>query len=562
MLLPKSTAPCDENCFSAASSSAVAQITACGKILSLNRAAEHLLRYSASDLVGRPLTALLEPRSDDFAEAALRAILDDADGISSRDTIPTTLRCGDGSLLTGLLVAGEPSSTGGCRSITLLPNCDGQNAARQRIEALEAEVDLQSRRADDWAFERKRLENVSRLLADEVAGLRRSKSEFLSNMSHELRTPLTAILGFAELICDAPGADETAEFADRIRTNGRQLLRLLDDLLSLARAEAGTATLVIDTFSPITVLNDVVQQFRSQSAIRGLLLETQIGHGIPKLIESDADKFRQIAVNLVSNALKFTQSGGILVRMMVDPSPKPPQLRVDVVDSGIGIPIERLEEIYEPFMQADPSSSRTYGGAGLGLPLCKHYAELLGGRIEVASIVGRGTTASFWIALESADMAPAQQPTPDATPLIAGDLLGRLILIVEDSPENFALFSRIVTKAGATVRDASNGQAGVELVNAAINCREPIDAILLDMQMPVMDGYTAARQIRQLGYTGPIIAVTADNTDRARANTIAAGCDACLFKPIQRHELVNLLQQFLLLKQHRRAVIDQELMWE
>lgn len=291
-------------------------------------------------------------------------------------------------------------------------------------------------------------------------------------------------------------------------------------------------------------------------------MESNVGPGMPERIESDPDKFRQILVKLVSNAVKFTKTGGVLIRMLVDPMPKPPQLRVDVIDSGIGIPLDRQAEIYKPFMQADSSNSRAYGGSGLGLPLCKHYAELLGGHIEVTSVVDRGSTASFWIAFKSAQTLPDRQAALAAGPTLHNDLQGRRILIVEDSPENLALLSRIVSKAGATVRDAGDGLAGVEIVKAALDHREPIDAILLDMQMPVMDGYTAARQIRQLGYTGPVVAVTADNTDRARVNTIAAGCDACLTKPIHRRELVNLLQQLLLLKQHRCAVLDQELMWE
>ncbi len=560
MILSKATTLCDDNPYSA--SSAVIQITACGKILSLNRAAEHLLRSTAGDLVGRPLTTLLDLRSDDFADAVLRTVLDGAADSSACAAIPTTLRRNDGSFLTGLLVVGEPASTGGSRSIKLLPDRDGQNAARKRIEDLEAVLDLQRRHADDWAAERKRLANGIRPLANGVAGLRRAKTEFLANMSHELRTPLTAILGFAEIICDAPGSDETAEFADRIRTNGRHLLHLLDDLFSLARAEAGEAAAVLVPFSPTAVLNAVENEFRPQAAARGLSLESNVGPGIPEWIESDPDKFQQILVKLVSNAVKFTESGGVLIRMLVDPLPRPPQLRVDVVDSGIGIPADRQAEIYEPFMQADSSNSRAYGGSGLGLPLCKHYAELLGGHIEVTSVVDRGSTASLWIALSSAQTLPDQQATPMAAPTLHSDLQGRRILIVEDGPDNLALLSRIVAKAGATIRDAGDGLAGVEIVKAALDHREPIDAILLDMQMPVMDGYTAARQIRQLGYTGPIVAVTADNTDRARVNTIAAGCDACLTKPIHRRELVNLLQQLLLLKQHRCAVLDQELMWE
>lgn len=438
-----------------------------------------------------------------------------------------------------------------------------QYVAESRIASLEAALAELHRSADAKSAESQELADRANRLNEAAESSNRAKSEFLSNMSHELRTPLTAMLGFAELILDEPRSADVPGFAERIRENGRQLLNLVDDLFDLVRIEAGKVEVVNEPFSPTAVLADAIESFRPQAVARGLTLESLVSHEIPGMVESDSGKFRQVLRNLISNAVKFTSSGGILVRMLPDPLPSPPQLRVDVVDTGIGIPADKLHVLFQPFTQVDTSLSRSHGGTGLGLTLCQRYCEMLGGTIEVSSLPGRGSNFSFWIQFQTTDSAVAPAPFAGAPAYGAGfGLSGRRVLIVEDNPANLHLLRRMVQKAGATVCEAVNGLLGVEAVRAAQEGRESIDAILLDMQMPVMDGYTAAVEIRRDGYTCPIIAVTADTTDHARVNSLAAGCDAYLSKPVDRRELVNLLERLLMLKQHRESKIDQVLMWE
>lgn len=435
--------------------------------------------------------------------------------------------------------------------------------ADSRVAILEAALAELQRTSDAKSAELHELAEHANRMKEAAESSNRAKSEFLSSMSHELRTPLTAILGFTELIQDGPRAADVPGYLQRIRENGLQLLGLVDDILDLSRIEAGRAEVIDEPFSLAAVLMDVVESCREQAIVRGLTLEVFIGLEIPESVEADISKFRQLLRNLISNAIKFTHTGGVLVRMLIDPLPEPPQLRVDVVDTGIGIPANKLSTLFEPFTQVDNSLSRKYGGTGLGLALCKRYCELLGGTIEVSSLPGRGSNFTFWISFQNTSIptAPARSSgVPGHGPEFG--LEGRHVLIVEDNPANMHLLHRILQKAGATVCDAADGLLGVESIRAALDRHETVDAILMDMQMPVMDGYTATSEIRRLTFTGPIIAVTADTTDRARVNSLAAGCDAYLTKPVNRREVINLLQRLLLITQHRQSAVDQVLMWE
>lgn len=538
-----------------------------GIVRDFNPAAERMFQMAAKDVIGRNVSCLMaEPhrsghdaylaRYRETGERRVIGIGREVEGRRSDGTIfPIDLS------VTEVIAGGEHFFTGILRDIS------ERNAAEMKLRNSNEELERSRREIAAQAAELKELVIRSAHLreAAEIAG--RAKSEFLANTSHELRTPLTAILGFAELIADEPQGSDVPEFSQTILKNGRHLLEVLNDILDLARLDSGRSELVAEPFSPRSLVENVLRAFRSKALSQKLSLDSFIAPEVPVTALADGGKIRQILTNLVSNAIKFTRTGGVFVRMLVDPLPNPPQLRVDVVDTGIGMSPEQCKLLFQPFTQLDTSQTRSYGGTGLGLVISRRLAEMLGGSVELSSVPGRGTTFTFWAEFHTVEgpvlphLVPSLGFLGSPAPLGPG-LVGRKVLIVEDNLDNLKLLSHILTHAGAAVDSAVNGQIGVDLVRQKMLNGEGFEAILLDIQMPVMDGYAAAGELRRMGFTGPIVAVTADTTDLARANCLAAGCDEYLTKPVHRHELINVLQRHMLLRQVRAAVVEKPLMWE
>jgi signal transduction histidine kinase/CheY-like chemotaxis protein len=381
----------------------------------------------------------------------------------------------------------------------------------------------------------------------------RAKSEFLANMSHEIRTPMTAILGFTDVLLDelenAP--PELVRALQTIERNGSYLLGLINDILDLSKIEAGRLEVERVTCSPAQVVADVASLMRVRAEARNLPLEIEYLGAIPQTLHSDPTRLRQILINLVGNAIKFTEVGSVrLVTRLVQSSDSPPRLRFDIIDTGIGMAQAQLANVFQPFTQADSSTSRRFGGTGLGLTISKRLAEMLGGDISVSSSPGRGSTFSLTVEtgpLEGVRMLdhPAEavdesRRRAEVSALPEVKLHGR-ILLAEDGPDNQRLIAFILKKAGAEVALAENGQVAYDTVLAAQQAGRPFDAILMDMQMPVMDGYEATRQLRRAGYTGPIIALTACNMVGDREKCLDAGCDDFATKPIDRETLLALV---------------------
>ena len=378
-----------------------------------------------------------------------------------------------------------------------------------------------------------------------------SKSEFLANMSHELRTPLTAILGYAETLA-AVDCDETQRRvgAETILRNGNHLLELLSDILDLSKIEAGKMTLERIAFSPLELTQDVLSLMKIRSEAKGLSLKMDFPTRLPKTITSDPTRIRQVLLNLVGNAIKFTEVGEIQLRLALDNNPGHPQLRFDVLDTGIGLSREQIGKLFQPFTQADTSTTRGYGGTGLGLTICKRMIELLGGSISVESELGRGSQFTICVPVSSEDAReqidphsldskPHRTTPPSQTPIT----LPYRILVVEDGIDNQRLISFVLKKAGATVRVVNNGQEALDTLLTAGQLIEPApcDVVLMDMQMPVMDGYTATQTLRAAGFSRPIIALTARTMKSERAQCLKAGCDAHAPKPINRNALAQLI---------------------
>ncbi len=386
-----------------------------------------------------------------------------------------------------------------------------------------------------------------------------AKSEFLANMSHEIRTPMTAILGFADVLLGEEDLDnapsQRVEALQTIQRNGQHLLHLINGILDLSKIEAGKLEIERINCSPVNVLADVASLMRVRARARNVSLDIEYATAIPEQIQSDPTHLRQILINLVGNAIKFTKTGSVqLVARLVQSTTKPACLQFDVIDTGIGMTEEQCAKLFQPFMQADSSTTRKFGGTGLGLTISKQLAEMLGGDVTVTSTPGKGSTFSVTIEtgpLEGVRMldSPAEalastkpKAKVSATPKIALDCR---ILLAEDGPDNQRLIAFILKKAGAKVTVAENGQVAHDVALAARAAGKPFDVILMDMQMPLMDGYTATAKLREAGYAGPIVALTAHAMDGAEEECRAAGCDDYAAKPIDRATLLGTIARYL-----------------
>ncbi len=423
-------------------------------------------------------------------------------------------------------------------------------AARYQAEAARQEAIATS----DMLMEETRR---SKELAVQAEAANRSKSEFLANMSHEIRTPMTAILGFADALLDEPDPEkappEWREAVETIRRNGEHLLALINEILDLSKIEAGKLDVQQTRCSPAELLADVASLMRVRAEQKRLALEVEYAGPIPETICTDAFRLRQILINLVGNAVKFTKTGGvrIVTRLLREPG-SPPRIRFDVVDTGIGLAEDQIDRLFRPFTQADSSTTRKFGGTGLGLNITKRLAEMLGGDVAVASTPGKGSTFSVTvetgpldgIALLETRSTPGSHPTPPSSTSAAPPASrpsGCRILLAEDGPDNQRIIALLLEKAGAVVTVAENGREALDGALAARDRGEPFDLIPMDVQMPVMDGYLATRELRARGYTGRIVALTAHAMPEDRRQCLDAGCDDYATKPIDRARLLEVV---------------------
>ncbi|MHB1037668.1 MAG: ATP-binding protein [Pirellulales bacterium] len=386
----------------------------------------------------------------------------------------------------------------------------------------------------------------------------RAKSEFLANMSHELRTPMTAILGFADLlrrdgdVSRAP--QKRLEAIETIARNGDHLLQLINGVLDLSKIESGKLDVEQVDCPLLPLLGDVQSLLKVRADSKGLLLEVGCDGPVPETIQTDPTRLRQILINLVGNAVKFTEKGKVrLEARLVREEGAAPTVAFDVSDTGIGIPRDQLENIFKPFAQADQSVTRRFGGTGLGLTVSRQFAQMLGGDVTVASTPGAGSTFRLSIPAKSLDGVRMIDAPAGANPLngvVAEAAPGAVaparkldcrILLAEDAPDNQRLIGLVLKKAGAKVVVAENGEIAVQQVEEAERRGESFHLILMDMQMPVLDGYEATRRLRGAHYRRPIIALTAHAMAGDREKCLRAGCDDYTTKPIDRVKLIELV---------------------
>ncbi|MCH8506294.1 MAG: response regulator [Ectothiorhodospiraceae bacterium] len=416
---------------------------------------------------------------------------------------------------------------------------------RQKREIEQTLRALKSTQADLRRAEMERIAALER--SKEIAeASARAKGVFIANTSHEIRTPLTAIIGFAEtLLQGKDDQPEVARAAEIILRNGRHLLALLNDILDLSKIESGRLPLEQLNYSPLELFAELDSNVRVLASDKGLDFRLRYSFPLPARVVGDPTRTRQVLLNLLNNAVKFTEQGHI--GMEVEYLPKSCELRVLITDSGIGMEPEQLEHIFEPFTQADSSTSRRYGGPGLGLSIAKQLTERLGGRLTVDSTPGEGTCFQVTLPVNlGADQLELLQGLADfSRPIKPGyqehvPLLRGVVLIADDSDDTRALVQLQVERTGARTVLARNGREAVDMME-----KEPVDLVLMDVQMPVMNGVDAMRTIRSRGYDQPMLAMTAHVMDRDRVRIREQGFDGFLGKPLDNRVFFATLARYL-----------------
>jgi signal transduction histidine kinase/DNA-binding response OmpR family regulator len=372
----------------------------------------------------------------------------------------------------------------------------------------------------------------------------RRKDEFLANMSHEIRSPMTSIMGYSDILLARLIEPDNIDCVKIIKQSGNYLLEILNDILDLAKIESGKLVIKKEPVFLAGLFHELQSLMSLRANEKGLSLSLRYDGPMPESIESDRTRLRQILINLLSNAVKFTEKGKIEigVNFHADRS----ILQIAVSDTGIGISPEQRERLFEPFTQADSSASREYGGTGLGLAITKRLVEMLGGQIEFESELNKGTTFHVLIPTGAVHAVTATSSRVDntAVALLPRPPLNCRALVADDRREIQYLVRLFIEEAGGRVMTVGDGQSAIAAIQTTENTDQSFDVVIMDMQMPGLDGYEATKRLREQGYAKPIIALTAGAMKGDREKCLAAGCDAYLSKPIDRQTLVRLIAYY------------------
>ena len=494
------------------SEDAIVAYSPSGTILTWNRGAETVFGYGAAEAIGKPMSMLL-PSDRQHVLASAPEHVRAGTFISNHEGVGLHR---DGRRIP-LLGSGSPV----------------RNAAGELIAISMILRDVSERKR----YERELIRAREAADAANVA-----KSRFLANMSHEIRTPMNGVIGMMQLLLETALSAEQRRYAGVAQASGQVLLSLIDNVLDLSKIEARKVTLEKFSFNLRHTLESVVQLLGIQAKAKALNLALRVSPEIPELLRGDPHRLRQILTNLVTNAVKFTERGEVAVEAALQKQADG-QVTVAfrIVDTGIGMRPDEIARLFQPFAQADTSTTRKYGGTGLGLIISKQLVEMMGGKIGVHSLPGLGSTFWFTAVFETAEPEVAQPVTGGVDRRNGGPVPGLRILVVEDNPVNREVLLAQLSRLGYQAAAVENGAEAVEALAAA-----GYDLVLMDCQMPVMDGFEATLHIREVHRSDiPIVAVTADAMPADRDRCLQAGMNDYLAKPVELQRLADMLAKWL-----------------
>ncbi|MGB7344962.1 MAG: ATP-binding protein [Pirellulaceae bacterium] len=420
-----------------------------------------------------------------------------------------------------------------------LPSDDGTAQAVTAVSAIVQDI------TDRKETERRLQQSESAALAAS-----QSKSEFLANMSHEIRTPMAAILGYADVLLGHLKDPDNRNCVLIMKRNGEHLLELINDILDLSRIEAGKLDVDPEPCPLPQLVADIQSLMQVRAGEKQVKFEVEFEGRVPGEILTDATRLRQVLINLIGNAIKFTDEGEVRLKVKFVAEANPPMVEFAIMDTGIGISPEQQERLFKPFSQGDSSVTRQYGGSGLGLAISQRLVEMLDGTMELESEPGEGSTFYVRLPVDSIDEIELVKPDlvirrsePEALLAETPELDCR-VLVVDDRRDVRHISQHFLEKAGAKVATAEDGQQGIDAAIAARDAGQPFDLIVMDMQMPNVDGLQATARLRSAGIEWPIVALTADAMKGDREKCLNGGCDDYLSKPIDHAKLVNMVAKY------------------